>query len=596
MKILPANRSELVEAALGERDFDLVIRNVKMVNVFSGEVYPAEIGIYDGFIAHINADPDNIKQEKEILKGKEIYDGKGKYIIPGFVDSHIHIESTMMTPANFMKAVLPLGTTTVITDPHEVANVMGLDGVKYMLEASENLSMRQYVLAPSCVPAMPGFETSGAKFGAEEISEILSWDRVLGLAEVMDFPGVISNSKRMREIIDVVEKSNGFLQGHIMGTNGRALSAYICGGPISDHETSDYNDVRERVRFGMYIDAKASTYVDNASHIISAVKDLPFLLPNLTLCTDDREPDGILEQGHMNHVVNTAIKAGLDPVKAITCATLHGAREVNIENLGAIAPGYVADLVILPSLTDIKPSAVFFNGKLAAEDGRLILDIPEKNYSIESINTVYLDVPNEEKFRIAAPIQNGTVKTRVIKQDGMSFSDFVIEELSVKNGYLDISHDKNLKYIAVLNRHKGNNNYSIGVIRNFPTMSGTVASTFAHDSHNLVIVYSKPEEAVLAAKELIECGGGLICVKDKEILGKLELPLFGLISTLECKELALKHRKVTEAAMKLTNNSPINPLMNAAVLPLPVVPWGRITDKGLFSLKELKFLPLFVEQ
>lgn len=591
----PMNRNELVEAAIGSRPLDLVIKNIKLVNVFTGEIYPAEIGIHGRFIAHISAEPDNPSGTLEPLDAKNTFNGKGMFAIPGLIDPHLHIESTMMTPANFSAAVLPTGTTTVVTDPHEVANVLGKQAVYYMHAASENLPMRQFILVPSCVPASPGLENAGAALEASDIAEMLQWERVIGLGEIMDFAGVISNDNRIGDIIREAEKHNGFLQGHAPRLTGRKLSAYLCGGPVSDHEVSLGNEAREKIRQGMQINARESSMSRNMSEIINAVRSFPITLSNLTLCTDDREPEDILKEGHMNHVVSCAIEAGLDPVVAVRCATLNAAREIGIENLGAIAPGYVADLVVTPSLEDIKPHAVFFEGKKVAQDGRMTVEIPRASFPIEQTNTIHLTPPEESIFRIPAPQKNGQVATRVIVYQSLdsNITEFAIEQLPIKDGYLDISHDADLKYVAILNRHKGFSNYSVGVVRNFGTQKGTVASTIAHDCHNLNIVYATPQEASLAAKELIQSGGGIVCVEQDKILAHLELPIFGLLSPLSCQELA-DHIPAVKKAYNSLGLKSKNPLLRTAVISLSVIPMARITDKGLVSVMEAEHVPLFV--
>lgn len=597
MKIgLLENRKGLIEAARGSRSFDLVLRDVQLVNVFTGEIYPAEIGIFDRFIAHISAHPDQPERKPEPLEGGTVFDGEGMFVIPGLIDPHVHIESTMMTPANFAAAVIPHGTTTVVTDPHEVANVLGIEGVRYMHQSSEQLPMRQYILAPSCVPASPGLENAGATLERAEIREILEWDRVLGLGEIMDFAGVISCDERISGIIHEAEKKGKFLQGHAPRLTGRQLSAYLCGGPVSDHEVSLKEEAREKLRLGMSINARESSMSRNVAEIVKAAAGFPLAAPNLNLCTDDREPGDILNAGHMNHVVRQAIDAGLDPVAAIRCATLHAAREIGIENLGAIAPAYVADLVVVPSLQELKPCAVFFEGKQVAEEGRLMVDIPKTEFEVETANTVHLEPPDESLFKIAAPIENGEIATRVISYQSLNsnITDFSIEHLPVKGGYLDISHDPDLKYAAVLNRHAGIDCHALGVVRNFGTRKGTVAGTVAHDCHNLVVVYSTPKEAVLATNELISCGGGIVCVLENRILAKLELPIMGILSPLTCTELAERIPEIKNAYESLGLTESKNPVLRHAVLSLSVIPKARITDVGLVAVMEAKSVSLFV--
>lgn len=430
-----------MEAALGKRPFDLVIKNVKILNCFTSEIYPGEIGIYGGFISHINSDPDNVSEVVDKMESKVVFNGKGMFIIPGFIDPQMHIESSMMTPRNFAKAVIPLGTTTLVTDPHEVANVMGLEAVEYMLKSSDDLPMRQFILAPSCVPPLPGLESSGACFTEKEISEILNWERVVGLGEVMDCVGVISNSQRITSILDTAIKKDAFLQGHAPKFTGRNLSAYLCGGPNSDHEVTIGQEAREKLRLGMHVDARESSISWNVEEIVSSIKDFPVVPPNLTLCTDDREPEDILKQGHMNYVVRKAIESGINPIETVKCATINVAKEIGIENLGAIAPGFVADLVLVSSLEELKAAAVFFQGKLVAQDEILVAEVPIKEFSVEKINTIDIKFPlNVDIFKIEAPIHSGNILSRVISYPSLNsnITEFTIEDLPVNNGFLDI--------------------------------------------------------------------------------------------------------------------------------------------------------------
>jgi len=377
MRLKPKDSKTLIEAAMGLRPLDLLIDNIQLVNLFTGEIYPASVGIHAGFIAAVIADPDNLQREQEVtFKATQTIDGAGRYLIPGFIDAHIHIESTMMTPIHFTEAVLPWGTTTVVTDPHEIANVFGIRGVQYMHQDGDTLPMRQLILAPSCVPAVPGLENGGAAFGAKEVEELLKLERVCGLGEVMDFPGVINNDPRMVDILDTVLSRDQFVQGHAPGMFGKALSAYLCAGPISDHECRSGQEARDKIRAGMYVDARQSSITENVRDIITAVNDFKFH-DFLTLCTDDREPGDILANGHMNDVVKAAIDAGMDPVKAIRSATLHTAREIGYTNLGAVAPGYAADLLLVPSLENPAPDVVIYDGVVVAENRQLKRALPE---------------------------------------------------------------------------------------------------------------------------------------------------------------------------------------------------------------------------
>lgn len=590
MKIRPKNKRQLLKAALGEIKSDLLIKNVQLVNTITGEIYPANVFIYDGMIAHVEyqdleADHDG---------AEEVIDGQGQYLLPGFIDAHEHIESSMMTPRNFARTVIPHGTTTVITDPHEIGNVWGVEGVRYMYDSSEELPMRQLIDIPSCVPAVPGLENAGAQFGVAEIEELAGLPRVIGLAEVMDFIDVIQGGDRMMDIIDVAENNGLYLQGHAPFVTGRALSAYLCGGPNTCHESRLGEEAVEKIRSGMHVDARDSSITKNVKEIWEGVKDFRFF-DNLSLCTDDREADDILNSGHMNDVVRAAIRYGMDPVAAIKSATLNNAREAGIENLGAVAPGYAADLQIVESLTELKPSKVFYGGKLVAEKGKLLADIEEKIYPLESRNSVHVKDLTEQDFVLKAPVKEGTVKVNVMTYYDLNLSstEAVCEELPVKDGKLDLSGDGNLKFVAVVNRYEGNDNLALGVVRGFGITCGALASTVSHDSHNLTIVYDDPKDALIAAEELKRTGGGMCAVKDGQILHTLELPLAGLISLKKAEELAQDSARMKAANRALGLSEMENPLLRIVTLALPVIPEVKMSDLGLVDVNNKKIIPIF---
>lgn len=590
MKIRPKNKRQLLKAALGEIKSDLLIKNVQLVNTITGEIYPANVFIYDGMIAHVEyqdleADHDG---------AEEVIDGQGQYLLPGFIDAHEHIESSMMTPRNFARTVIPHGTTTVITDPHEIGNVWGVEGVRYMYDSSEELPMRQLIDIPSCVPAVPGLENAGAQFGVAEIEELAGLPRVIGLAEVMDFIDVIQGGDRMMDIIEVAENNGLYLQGHAPFVTGRALSAYLCGGPNTCHESRLGEEAVEKIRSGMHVDARDSSITKNVKEIWEGVKDFKFF-DNLSLCTDDREADDILNSGHMNDVVRAAIRYGMDPVAAIKSATLNNAREAGIENLGAVAPGYAADLQIVESLTELKPSKVFYGGKLVAEKGKLLADIEEKTYPLESRNSVHVKDLTEQDFVLKAPVKEGTVKVNVMTYYDLNLSstEAVCEELPVKDGKLDLSGDGNLKFVAVVNRYEGNDNLALGVVRGFGITCGALASTVSHDSHNLTIVYDDPKDALIAAEELKRTGGGMCAVKDGQILHILELPLAGLISLKKAEELAKDSARMKDANRALGLTEMENPLLRIVTLALPVIPEVKMSDLGLVDVNNKKIIPIF---
>ena len=594
MKIMPENKEKLIDAAIGRIPCDLVIKNAQIVNVITGEIYKGSIGIYGKHIAHIQCDPDNLKRDEEELTGLEYYDAEGEYIIPGLIDAHVHIESSMMTPRNFAKAVIPHGTTTVVTDPHEIANVCGIDGVKYMHENSEDIPMRQFILAPSCVPAVPGMENAGAEFFADDMKKMLELDRVIGLAEVMDYNGVINNDKRMVDILKVFDDEKLFMQGHLPYVSGRDLSAYAAAGPNSCHESRLGQEARDKMRVGIYVDARESSISKNVADIVKSVKN--FKYHNfLTLCTDDREPEDILEKGHMNDVVRAAVKAGLDPVDAIRCASWNIAAELGIKNIGAVAPGFTADLVQCRSLEDIIPSAVFFEGRIAAKDRKLLIPVEDRKYEIEDTNTVFAEDLTVEDFKIKVPAEDGEVEVKIISyvDQVIAVTNFETVKLPVKNGYIDISAYDDLKYVIVINRHKNNSSKALSIVRNFGTTKGAVGSTVSHDSHNMTIVYDNPENAFIVYKDLIELKGGMSCAADRTIKENLQLSVAGLISVKPCEELALEAGRMKTALRELGLTEIFNPLLRIVTLALPVIPFAKMSDMGMIDVLSRDFVPLF---
>lgn len=591
MKIQPKDKRMLLKAALGQIPCDLLIKNANLVNVITGEIYPANVFVYDGMIAHV----EYKDLTADLDKAKEVIDAENKYLLPGFIDAHEHIESSMMTPRNFAKAVIPHGTTTVITDPHEIGNVWGIEGVRYMHDSGNGLPMRQLIDIPSCVPAVPGLENAGANFMAKEIEELCGMERVIGLAEVMDFLAVINGEDRMMDILKVAEDRGLYIQGHAPFVSGRMLSAYICGGPNTCHETRTAEEGLEKLRSGMFVDARDSSITKNVADIWEGVKDIKFF-DHLCFCTDDREADDILHVGHMNDVVRNAIRCGMEPVAAIKSATYNSAREIKIENLGAIVPGFVADMLLVDDIKDLKPSHVFFGGKLVAQDGKLLAEIEDQEFEIEHRNSMHVKPLSVEDFRLKAGIEEGTVKVNIMKYNDMLLSSTVLstEELPVKNGYVQLN-DQDLKYVAVVNRHEGHDTLALGVVRGFGTTTGALASTVSHDSHNLTIVYDNPENALIAAKELIACGGGMCAVKDGQVLHTLALPLAGLISLKPAEQLAVDNAQMKDANRALGLVNMENPLLRIVTLALPVIPEVKMSDLGLVDVLNKEIIPLFAD-
>lgn len=581
-------RRELVEVALGKREADIVLKNGNLINVFSGEIYKANIYIYDKYIANIvECDLDTISL------GKNIIDIDGKFVSPGFIDSHVHVESSHLTPVNFARAVLPKGTTTIIADPHEIANVLGIDGVKYMIENSKDVPMNQYYLIPSCVPSVVGLENAGAEFNDIEIEKMLDLPRVLGLGEVMDFVGVINQSERMTKIVETAIKKGMFVQGHAPELSGNELSAYICGGPISCHETRDGRQAPDKIRKGMYVDARESSISKNISSIVENIKHMKSPR-NLTLCTDDREPRDILEVGHINDCTRVAVKAGLDPIEAIRATTLNTAQEYKLDKIGAIVPGYFADIVVLDNLVDFNVLKTFWQGKLIAENDDLVVEIKSPKLEIEHLNSVYVNELSESDFKIKSPIKNGEIEIEVLSYltKERSITDRKTILVKAKDGFIDISENSNLNFVAIVNRHNFNNNIALAVVENFYLKEGGVGTTYSHDSHNLTIVFNKPNEALTITKKIKELGGGIVTSENGEITGVLPFPIAGMLSNQPAEILAKEISEMNKILRKMGIES-ASPITRPSTLALIVIPNAKMSDLGLVDVREQKVINLF---
>lgn len=590
MHLKTKNKKVLLQAALGNIKVDSAITNIQLLNVITGEIYPATVFVHEGFVVHVEYKDVN----KNLDLAYEVIDGNNNYLIPGLIDAHVHIESSMMIPRNFAAASVIHGTTTVVTDPHEIANVYGVEGVKYMIDSSENLPQRQLIDIPSCIPSVLDLEFAGAEFKPEQIAEVAKFNRVIGLAEVMDYVGVINGDNRMLDIIDVAEKLGLYIQGHAPYVSGRDLSAYTIGGPKTCHETRVGSEGLEKMRSGMYVDARESSLALNVTEIVKAVKDIRYY-DHLCLCTDDRESHEILEIGHMNDVVNIAIKAGLHPIDAIRAASYNIAREIKAEDLGAIAPGFIADMLIVEDLNNIQPTHVFFEGKLVAKDTKLLVDIEEKEFEIETRNSVTTKKLTLEDFIIDTTGQKDEALVNIIhfKDRTISSSDITQETLPIVDGKIDISHDNDLKYIAVVNRHHHQDKIGLGIVRGFGTKQGTLASTVSHDSHNLTVVYDTPENALIAANELIRVGGGQTGVLNEEVLYTLELKVGGIMSTKPAAVLAEEASEMKKVNRQLGLLELKNPLLRIVAMALIVIPKYKMSELGIIDVLNKEVIDTF---
>ena len=565
--------SNIINTARGLEKADLVIKNANIINVLSEEIYRADIAIKDGIIAGVGS---GYSGEKEI-------DINGAYVSPSFIDGHVHLESTMMLPQEFAKIVLPAGTTTVIIDPHEISNVLGLHGISFMHEVVKDLPIDVYTMLPSCVPATP-FETSGFDLTSYDLSLLIDKPWVLGLAEMMNFPGVLNQDKNVMAKLELAKSYNKCIDGHAPYLSSKDLCAYIASGVKSDHECTTPDEAIEKMRLGMYIMIREGT----------AAKDLEALLPVLKECntrkcifvTDDRHPEDLKE--HINGMVRRAVEAGVPPVKAVQIASLNTAEYFGLKNLGAIAPGYKADMLILPDLKTFKPDIVIKNGKIAVENGKLISKLPERN-TIETRNSVNVRWITPDDFVIPAGAKE--VKALEVIPNQL-ITKSVVSEIKIKDGNAVSNIDNDTLKICVIERHRATGNIGKGFVKGFNLKCGAIASTVAHDSHNMIVIGANDDDMYTAAVALIKCQGGKVVVRDGEIISSLPLPIAGLMSDRDFDFVISKCHELNQAAHSIGCTLE-DPFMTMGFLSLPVIPELKITDKGVFDTNKLDFIDIF---
>ncbi len=564
-------RADIIAAARGETPVDLLLKNGRMVNVLSGEIQESDVAVHDGFVVGFGS-----------YEARETVDLHGRYLCPGFMDAHVHLESGMVTVPEFARAVLPCGVTAVIADPHEMANVHGLDGVRYILQTSENLPLRVFVMAPSCVPATD-METAGARLTASDITLLFNHERVIGLAEMMNYPGVIARDPEVLRKLEIAGARP--VDGHAPGVTGRNLAAYIAAGIGSDHESTTLEEAREKLGMGMHVMIREGT----------AERNLEALLPLVTaknaahcsFCTDDRHPADLLGEGSINSLVARAIHKGLDPVTAIQMATINTARYFGLRRLGAVAPGYFADIVVVDDLKHFRVQQVYAAGVKVAEGGKYL---PERRVDAVrlrgSVNVAWMALD----FRI--PAAGETARARVIEVvPGQIITRGLVMEMKVAGGEIAADPARDVLKIAVAERHMASGRTGVGLVKGFGLKRGAIASSVAHDSHNIVVVGINDQDMTTAVIEIARLQGGQVVVADNEVLASVPLPIAGLMSDLPIESVRDRIEAMTQAAHKLGCVLP-DPLMTMSFLALPVIPELKLTDRGLVDVKEFRTVPL----
>lgn len=560
-----AAKQRLIAVAAGREKADLVLKNAKYLNVFSNEFLCGDIAVANGLIAGVGK-----------YDGKTEIDVSGKLVLPGFIDAHIHLESSMVTPAEFAKAVVAHGTTTVITDPHEITNVMGIDGVEYMIQASQNLPIDVHFMMPSCVPATE-IDESGAELDCKDIDLYLDNKKVLGLAEMMNYVGVINGDKNVLSKIVTSQAHHKKIDGHAPELSGNDLNAYIAAGVYSDHECSTFENALEKLRKGQFIMIREGT----AAHNLKA------LMPLLTqqyyarcmFATDDKHPSDLLHGGHIDYIVKQALKNGADPIVALKTATHHAARYFLLNNKGAIASGYLADIVVVDNLEDFNVETVFKCGKLVFDGEVKDFSAPtvDEKLSEKCFDTFHLDSVTPSSFKVDGKL--GLI--------GLVGGELLTRNLGTADK-IDVEND--ILKIACIERHKGTNHIGVGYVKGYSLKSGAVATSVAHDSHNIITVGCNDDDIAVAVNAIKDSKGGIAVVENGKIKALLELPIAGLMSDEPLTTVNEKLENAKSSAYELGADKSIDPFMTLSFLSLPVIPSLRITTKGVFDAENWKML------
>ena len=560
-----AAKQRIIAVAAGREKADLVLKNANYLNVFSNEFLCGDIAVANGLISGVGK-----------YDGKTEIDVSGKLVLPGFIDAHIHLESSMVTPAEFAKAVVAHGTTTVITDPHEITNVMGIDGVEYMIQASQNLPIDVHFMMPSCVPATE-IDESGAELDCKDIDLYLDNKKVLGLAEMMNYVGVINGDKNVLSKIVTSQAHHKKIDGHAPELSGNDLNAYIAAGVYSDHECSTFENALEKLRKGQFIMIREGT----AAHNLKA------LMPLLTqqyysrcmFATDDKHPSDLLHGGHIDYIVKQALKNGADPIVALKTATHHAARYFLLNNKGAIASGYLADIVVVDNLEDFNVETVFKRGKLVFDGEVKDFSAPtvDEKLAEKCFDTFHLDSVTPSSFKVDGKL--GLI--------GLVGGELLTRNLGTADK-IDVEND--ILKIACIERHKGTNHIGVGYVKGYSLKSGAVATSVAHDSHNIITVGCNDDDIAVAVNAIKDSKGGIAVVENGKIKALLELPIAGLMSDEPLTTVNEKLENAKSSAYELGADKSIDPFMTLSFLSLPVIPSLRITTKGVFDAENWKML------
>ena len=567
------DRKKLVQVALGNEPADLVLKNAEVFHVFTGEFLNADVAIIDGYIAGVGENYTGITE----------IDLSGKFLLPGYIDSHINLESSTLLPDEFARAAISNGTTTVIMDPHEIANVCGTAGIRFMLEATERIPLNVYMTLPSCVPASR-LDTSGAILEADDLKPILSHPRVLGLGEMMDFHGVLNLNEGVYAKLSMAD--NILVEGHAPGLKDKTLMAYAAAGIRSDHECTTPEQALQRLRAGMHLHLREGAVSKNFMALSEVINQ--DTAPYISFCADDISAEELLKEGHINKIVRMAISRKVPVATVLQIATINTAKYYGLKDVGAIAPGYKADILVMDSQNVRMPRQVYKSGQLVCTDG-VVVDIPKTVIPPEVMNTINIKGIRKEDLKI--PMNGNMANVIGIVPYQVVTKHFKLQ-VAVKNGEVISDIENDILKLAVFERHHGTGNVGLGLVKGLGLKSGAIASSIAHDSHNIIVAGTNDTDMILAVEEISRIGGGIVIVENGSILSCFPLPIAGLMTDLPAQEVADKQAELREIAHSLGVYSFINPFLTLSFCSLPVIPALKLTDQGLVLVETGKYIPV----
>lgn len=582
----------LSAVAMGVQSADLVIKGGKLINVCTKEIIDnIDVAIKNSRIALVGDASHCIGEDTKVIEAN------GRYISPGFLDGHIHVESSMMSVSEYAKAVVPHGTVGIYMDPHEICNVLGIDGVKYMIDDGKRTPLKNMVTMPSCVPAVPGFEDTGAFVGPKEVAECMKWDSMVGLGEMMNFPGIINSSDHAHQIVGETLKANKTVTGHwSIPDTGKGLSAYIASGVRACHESTSKEEALAKMRLGMYAQFREGSAWHDLKDVARSITEENIDTRFAMLISDDTHPHTLVDEGHLDHIVRRAVEEGIDVLTAIQMVSINCAQAFHMDqDLGSVTPGKCADIVIIDNLTDLNIEEVIIDGNLVAIDGEMCIELEKYEFPEKATNTMHIkETITQDSFKIATD-KKDSVEVRVIEIIPEKVGTFERHiKVPVKDSLIQADPDQDVLKAVVFERHHNTGTKGFGFVKGFHIKDGAMASTVAHDAHNLLVVGSNDVDMAVAANALVECGGGMAVSQGGKLIGVLPLPIAGLMNNKPVDEMAEMVAEVSKS-WETIGCDIVSPYMTMALIPLACLPELRLTNRGLVDCTTFSFVPLEVE-